>query len=287
MIQDLGLERDPEFAVKAGGGSALAGGAGAEGWRGMLGAAPLALVAEALSSVRSFLTEAWAGVDSGGPLTPREEPLSDRAREVGAARDAAALLDQFLKRLAVEPEEGSRLIRIGFTSTDPAKAALIANRVVDEYMQSQLETKTEGARRAAEWLEGRLAELGETVRSLEQSVQRQRTEAGSNSIGIVSQRLAQINLQLIEAHAAAAASQARYEQVQAVVESGGMLDALPEIINSDIVQTIRGRQAELLSTLSDRRTTYGENHPQIVSLRAEIEEVQQALNRNITPTSYP
>ncbi len=253
VIEDLGLDHDPEFAVKASGGSPFAGAAEGEGWRGLLRTEPLAGVAQALSSARSFLTDAWAGVDSGSPLTPREtpreEPVSDRAREVSAARDAAALLDEFLKRLSVEPEEGSRLIRIGFTSTDPAKAALIANRLVDEYMQSQLETKTEGARRAAEWLEARLAELGETVRSLEQSVQRQRTEAGSNSIGIVSQRLAQINLQLIEAHAArgrlAGALRAGADRGR---ERRQARRAARDHQLRRCVQAIRGRQAELLST---------------------------------------
>ena len=166
--------------------------------------------------------------------------------EISEGREAAALLDRFLKRLTIEPEEGSRLIRIGFTSTDPTKAALIANTLVDEYMKSQLETKTEGARHAAEWLEDRLAELGKTVRSLEQSVQQQRTEAGSNSIDIVSQRLAQINLQLIDAHATSAASRARYEQVRAVVERGGNLDALPEIINSPVIQALRAKHTELV-----------------------------------------
>ena len=71
------------------------------------------------------------------------------------------------------------MISISFTSEDPKKAALIANKVVDEYIESQLEAKSEGARRVAEWLEARLAELGETVKSLEQSVQQRRAESGS------------------------------------------------------------------------------------------------------------
>ena len=40
----------------------------------------------------------------------------------------------------------SRLIRVGFTSTSPAKAALVANKMVDEYIKSQKwKTKSEGA----------------------------------------------------------------------------------------------------------------------------------------------
>ena len=143
------------------------------------------------------------------------------------AREAAALLNRFLSRLSVEPEGQSRLIRVGFTSTSPAKAALIANKVVDEYIKSQLETKSEGARHAAEWLEMRLAELGDTVRTLEQNVERQRQDSGSNLKDIVSQRLGQLNIQLADAQAASVAAGARYEQVRKVLDSHGNLDSLP------------------------------------------------------------
>ncbi len=249
-----------------------------------------AAITGALGSLRAFLAAAWADVKGDPGLTPeeltpeevaREEQTSARVLEISQGREAAALLDRFLKRLTVEPEEGSRLIRIGFTSTDPTKAALIANTLVDEYLKNQLETKTEGARHAAEWLNDRLAELGKTVRSLEQSVQQERADAGSNSIDIVSQRLAQINLQLIDAHAKAAASRARYEQMQAVVDSRGNLDALPEIINSATIQALRAKHTELLGNLSERRTIYGESHPQIVSIRAEIAEIEQRLTADI------
>ncbi len=286
VIRDLKLDRDPEFAEAADAEDDPGAGGAPDGTMtgGFQEKVLAEVVAGALDSVRSFLAAAWAGARGHNGLTAqeaaREEQESARVLEVSERRDSAALLDRFLKRLTVEPEEGSRLIRIGFTSTDPSKAALIANTLVDEYMKSQLETKTEGARHAAEWLADRLSELGNTVRSLEQNVQQQRTEAGSNSLDIVSQRLAQINLQLIAAHAAAAASQARYEQVRSVVQSGGNLDALPEIINSPVVQALRAKHTELVANLSERRTIYGENHPQILSLRAEIAQIERQLSRN-------
>ncbi|MCE3247530.1 MAG: hypothetical protein K0R41_1355 [Geminicoccaceae bacterium] len=287
VIRDLELDRDPEFTEEAGPrGDPAAGASGAATPSGGIPAKVLSnAITEALNSLRALLANAWAGVNGADALAPeqmeREEPANTRLLEVSEGREAAALLERFLERLTVTPEEESRLIRIAFTSTDPAKAALIANRLVDEYLESQLETKTEGARRAAEWLEVRLAELGKTVRSLEQSVQQQRAETGSNGIDIVSPRLAQINLQLIDAQAASASSRAHYEQVRSVAEGGGNLDALPKILHSPIVQPLRAKYTELVATLSERRTIFGENHPQIVSLRAEIAGIEQRLARDI------
>jgi capsular exopolysaccharide synthesis family protein len=153
--------------------------------------------------------------------------------------------------------------------------------VVDEYLKSQLETKSEGARRAAEWLEVRLAELGETVKSLEQSVQQKRADSGSDGIEIVSQRLAHINTQLVAAQTASAAARARYDQVQAVIESGGNIDAVPAVIASPTIQPLRDKHAELLRTFSELRTVYGEKHPQIIAVRAEISGLEQRLGREI------
>jgi polysaccharide biosynthesis transport protein len=209
--------------------------------------------------------------------------LRSAAVEMTKARaiERAALLDRFFSHLSVEPEGNSRLIRISFTSTDAGKAAYIANELVDEYIESQLETKSEGARRAAGWLEVRLDELGDTVQTLERSVQEQRTNSGSDGIKIVEQRLTQLNGELVVAQAKLTASKARYQQAQGVLKGGGDLQALPSVIASGSVQALRGRIVALQEKLSELRTSYGENHPTVVSVRAEMAEVEHSLERDI------
>ena len=87
----------------------------------------------------------------------------------------------------------------------------------------------------AEWLEMRLAELGDTVRALEQNVERQRQDSGSNLKDIVSQRLGQLNIQLADAQAASVAAGARYEQVRKVLDKLATWTA-PAIIASASIQ---------------------------------------------------
>ena len=246
----------------------------------------LSSVPAALESARSFLTKAWAG-DASIEARGVADAIGDDDEtalllDEAGGRRAVALLNNFLNGLLVESEDKSRLISISFTSTDPSKAALIANKLVDEYMQSQLETKSEGARRAAEWLEARLAELGGTVKSLEQSVQRQRAESGSDSINIVSQRLAELTSQLVAAQAASAAAGARYQQVRTVLDGHGNLDGLPAVIGSPTVQALRATHSDLAARLSDLQTIYGEKHPQIISTRAEIAGIERRLRSEVS-----
>lgn len=276
VIRELGLDQDPDFAPK---GSVAAGTGGpAEGRLDAL----VSMAGRVLKAALQALASAWAGgIESHSAAAAgveEERPVPGGAAE---ARDAAIRLERFLEHLTVQSEEDSRLIRIGFTSTTPEKAALIANKLVEEYIESQLETKTEGARRAAEWLETRLAELGQTVRRLERAVQQQRARTGSDGIAIALQGLAQRNASLVEAQAASAAARGRYEQARAILESSGNLDALPGVIASTNVQPLRARQAELTARLSQLGTSYGERHPQVTVVRAELAAVGQRLRHEI------
>jgi polysaccharide biosynthesis transport protein len=86
---------------------------------------------------------------------------------------------------------------------------------------------------------------------------------------------------LVGAQTASAAAGARYEQVRTVLANHGNLDALPAIIGSSSVQALRAKHTELIGRLSDLRTEYGEKHPQIISVRAEIAGIEQQLNNAI------
>jgi succinoglycan biosynthesis transport protein ExoP len=66
--------------------------------------------------------------------------------------------------------------------------------------------------------------------------------------------------------------------VRRVLESHGDLEALPAIIGSTSIQALRAKHTELLGRLADLRTIYGENHPQILSVRAELAGIQKSLN---------
>ncbi|HEY7243972.1 MAG TPA: Wzz/FepE/Etk N-terminal domain-containing protein [Xanthobacteraceae bacterium] len=68
-------------------------------------------------------------------------------------------LDSFERKLKVSQIDRSYVAEIRFTSTDPEKAARVANAVVDSYIDDQLEARTSGATRAAVWVERHLDEL--------------------------------------------------------------------------------------------------------------------------------
>jgi polysaccharide biosynthesis transport protein len=105
-----------------------------------------------------------------------ELPIEDVKRELGLAppdlsetaakqREREAVVDAFLENVSAQTVEMSRVIQVEFTSTDPGKAALIANALADAYINQQLQAQYEAIRRTMSWLTDRVDALRNEVRS--------------------------------------------------------------------------------------------------------------------------
>ena len=81
------------------------------------------------------------------------EPLSE-------ANDSDALIARYLAGLQVVRDGKSNAIKVAFTSTDPKRAAQLANGTVDRYLESQLSRKAEANQRATGWLREQVLATG-------------------------------------------------------------------------------------------------------------------------------
>jgi uncharacterized protein involved in exopolysaccharide biosynthesis/Mrp family chromosome partitioning ATPase len=88
-----------------------------------------------------------------GISAPHASTAPDVIRRVAAA--------SFSRMLKVSRSGHSYLAEIAFTSVDPVKAALIANAVVDAYIQERLGANFVNAERSSRWMQQRLDELAQ------------------------------------------------------------------------------------------------------------------------------
>ena len=213
--------------------------------------------------------------EQSAEAVPEEVPAADLLGTADARNRRPA--QSLSSRLSVEPEGQSRLIR-GSTSTSRRQGGSIANKVVDEYIESAGDQKR-GARHAAEWLRNAPGRAWRH-RALEQNVERQRQDSGSNLKDIVSQRLGQLNIQLADAQAASVAAGARYEQVRKVLDSHGNLQPPPSSRRRASRRFAQARRADrdAVGTADD----LGPKHLSVDHLQAEINEVEGRVNREIS-----
>ena len=125
--------------------------------------------------------------------------------------------------VTVERVGRSSVIRLAYEASSPELAHRIATAYSDAFVQDQLNADLEATREATDWLQQRLAELGESQRQATLAVEQFRRESGL-SVGqdqvLSNQRLEALTNQLVLAQAETARVRALSTQLQGVMEVG-------------------------------------------------------------------
>ena len=111
-------------------------------------------------------------------------------------------------------------------------------------------------------------------------MQQRRSELGliqDDGMNIATQRLNQLNFELVHTSAQRAVTQARYSRISGFLKTGNGLESLPEVITSSSIQSLRAKLIGLEGQLSDLSQRYGPGHRSIAPVEAEIKSLRQQL----------
>jgi capsular exopolysaccharide synthesis family protein len=282
VMEDLGLFEDPDFNYAL-----------AEPEEGLLDKIPLQVLSEPLDALASWLPGEW--FVARGAAQEQPEMLESTAPLV--AREQA--LDVFGGRLELLSDPAAYVINIGFNSTDPEKAARIANRVAEMYVDDQLNNKIFATDRTSAWLEERLAELEIELREAERRVADFRSTnlvGAGQGMTLNQQELSDLNRDLIVARGEMAENQAKLRLIRELRSAGRSVDSIADVVASPLIISLRQQEAQLLREEAELSSLYGERHPRMVHLQnekrnlankiaAEIDRVVQTLENNLRVTS--
>ena len=187
------------------------------------------------------------------------------------------VLKAFRERLRVYRVEKSRVIVIEFSSEDPKLAAEVPNVLADTYLAVQRDAKSQSNSDATEWLEPEIADLRTRVKEAESKVAAFRSKydllVGQNNSVLATQQLSELSTELARVRANRAAAQANAQGVRAALESGASLDALPQVLSSNLIQRLRERQVQLKADIADLSTTLLDGHPRIRALNSQLADL--------------
>lgn len=164
------------------------------------------------------------------------------------------------------------ILRLTYVSSDRDLAAMIVNKVADEYLNEQLEAKFDATERATSWLNDRMDDLRKEVEIAEAAViayKSQQAEQLGHSTNLLDDQVTNLNGQLITAQAELAGVQIRKRQLDALVGTGNN-DAVADFLNTTAVLSVRQEIATLKRREAELSTNYGDRHPKMISIRAEI-----------------
>ncbi|WP_019173370.1 GumC family protein [Pseudaminobacter salicylatoxidans] len=218
-----------------------------------------------MSTISRFL------VMTGLKADPSEIPAEER------------VLKAFREKLNVYRVDRSRVIVIEFSSTDPKLAAAVPNAMADTYLAASREAKLASNLDATDWLEPEIADLDKRVKDAEARVADFRSQSdlliGQNNAVLATQQLAELSSELSRVRAGRASSEATAESMRKVLQQGGSIDALPEVLSSPLIQRLRERQVQLKADIADLSTTLLGNHPRIRALNSQLADLDVQIRR--------
>jgi polysaccharide biosynthesis transport protein len=208
-------------------------------------------------------------------VVPQNADASQRVRM------AAGVVSRGLH--VIPPQEG-QLIKFSYDSTSPQLAAMIANGVADSFINTALQRRYEASAYARNFLERQIAKTrGDLERSERALVGYAQAEgiintgsggdgkqSGSDTNSLQGESLVSLNKALADATARRVAAEGAYRQSQTTGPTS-------EVTAS--TQTLRQQKATLEAEYQQKRTFMKPEHPEMLSLRSQIDELDRQIAR--------
>jgi polysaccharide biosynthesis transport protein len=202
------------------------------------------------------------------------------APQVGGV--SARAIDAYLMRLKVEPQVGTRLVKVSFKAPDPELAARITNTHIRHYIQQGLDLRSESRRAAVDFLEDQLVQIKQRVQQSEAALNSYRHQKGIVSFDVEGKykvpeaRMIDLTRSLTEIEIRRITAEAQLEQVNA-----GDYDSLPQVVSNPTITSLKPQVRRLQAQYANLSTAFSSQYPKLAELKAELSEASGSLDREI------
>jgi capsular exopolysaccharide synthesis family protein len=213
-------------------------------------------------------------------------------------------LKVFAKHLDVKVVPGTRLIQVDYANPDAHLAAQVVNHLIQGLMDYTFETKLASTSEASKWLSGQLSDLRKQSEDEQEKLAAVQKQTGIFSFGTDNEGREQVYSDVLDrlqqstaALSAADSNRILKEAVYKAVKSGnGELiselsgttatgAAQPVNTSLNLIQNLRLQQATLQSEIATDEQKYGSAYPRMTELRASLDQVNKAIQDEITRVS--
>ena len=190
------------------------------------------------------------------------------------------LVGKYMSFLQVAPIKGTRLVQIGFVTPVPALSQKLADAHAKGFIRMNLESRFQLTKEAREFLDAKNEELKAKLERSEAELNRFRQAHGVVSIdkgeNIVVDRLMDINRQLTTARA----QRLEAESLNSVVQDK-TTQYLSQVLTQGMVLALRTNLLGLEAEKIKQSTVLKPDHPRMIELNQQINQVKQSLNAEI------
>ncbi len=207
------------------------------------------------------------------------------ASELGSDNGvSSASIDGYLRQIQVTPIETTHMVKVSVTTGDPALSARLANAHAQQFVRRGIELNSQASEDASRFLSGKLADLKTQVEQSELALNNYRRDKGiipglisvDGKEDVVLERLNKINQDLQEAHLKNISI-----GTEVALVSQGRADSLPEVIESPLIQKLKGDLDVLQVEKAGMANQFKPNYPPMQQLQAKIQGTLDALAQEV------
>jgi succinoglycan biosynthesis transport protein ExoP len=220
---------------------------------------------------------------------PSFSPSADLAPDPleGDPARASGMLGTFKGSLHVTLSPNSRIIQINYRSADPQTAANVVNTLMRTHVDNNRKARFDSTMEASNWLQTQLVDMQMKVESSQELLVKYQKEHDILGIdekqNIITSKLDELNKALTEAESERMDKESFYRLIQsgdpdAIASSAGGLETQSGTQTaSQLLESLRGKEADLKIQAADLNTQFGPAYPKLAQLNNQLKEIDAQL----------
>lgn len=172
------------------------------------------------------------------------------------------------------------LVELSASSTDPQRAADIANALAKRYIALDSTKKQIRNSKSAHYVQGQAAALRKQAVEDDTALQDYMIKnnlMSAQGATMAEQEISELNRQIAEAQAQLAEQRGKLGAAQAQIARGGGGADIGSALASETVRQLRQQEAQASARVAQLDAGYGALHPEVVQARDELSDVQAHL----------
>ena len=186
----------------------------------------------------------------------------------------------YLAKLEIRPVAGTSLVKVIFTTPDPALSARLANAHTDSYLRYGVDLRIQTNQDAPEFLKQRLTQLKERVEQSENALTRYRKDKEFTSVdekeNVIIDRWLDLNKNLNKAEAERIGLEAQIRSIR-----GRGFDEIPAVRENPVISGLKDERAKLEAEYTSLSKEFKPGYPPLDSLKSRIDENRRRLQSEI------
>jgi succinoglycan biosynthesis transport protein ExoP len=221
----------------------------------------------------------------GGKGGDKTQSAGDNNGNEGHMSRHEMLAREISESLIITPLKNTKLVEVGYMSTNPELAALVVNSIAKAYMENILEMKMSFSKYTMQWLEEKAEEERTKLERSEQALQAYMKEKDivtlENRIAMLPERLSEVATKVAEAETKRKEKETLYEQVKNVARNPGKAETIPVIASDPTIQALRVQILKAEQNILDMSRKYGKKHPAMITATGDLKILRDKKEQEI------